>query len=538
MSDQENRFKDAGFNQAGARSLWDLWSDDNFLNSSVRVWLDTVEPFDEWEEFALFASHYFLLSASTRQPAAESTAQQAEQFDDQTGASCEFTLVPQSPSESGQRRYGAVIPDSENSLGHHGGLGRQSRLASTDFYTNSKEIKKSLHPFPTRDIPARMCHTVTGLDNGDCLLVGGRASPASALEDCWLRQENLWRPTHSLPAGRFRHSATKVTVNSGIQLVLIYGGKSSDGKVFDSWLQWNEEHGWQVLETVGSRPSARFGACMESITDTSGVMFGGIGQDGTILQDFWLWRTCQRSDGSIFIELSDQTTNMRSATPLFKHINRFGATINRTSWGLVVAGGIISGQTVPSDKEITLLEKKELLGCLESAKPLSHAVISVIGLGVGFNGQRPLLSGHISYAVDPYQLLILGGGAVCFSFGTFWTEGTWLLKRADSTNENTWSIMPENLESVKNNASEPSSEVRNECYVKAENIASIPRVQVKTASQFQQIVAAGKPVVIEGCDIGPCTERWTKEYLINAVGRDRKVYMTCFLHLGLFWRQC
>jgi hypothetical protein len=60
-----SRFLDAGWTSLEiARNLWDLWSDDAFTPPSVRRKLDTIEPFDEWEEFALYGGHYFLLVAS------------------------------------------------------------------------------------------------------------------------------------------------------------------------------------------------------------------------------------------------------------------------------------------------------------------------------------------------------------------------------------------------------------------------------------------------------------------------------------------
>lgn len=533
LKDQEKRFKNAGWNQAQARNLWDLWSDDKFLSGSLRSSLDAVEPFDEWEEFALFASHYFLLTASTRQPAAYTTLEQTEKLYSRHSTFCPFVLLPQCPSGSDQRKYGAVVPDSEDSVGYHGGLGRQSRLASTDLYASSGDISNPFHPFPPRNIPARMSHTVTPLAGNDCILVGGRASPASALKDCWLRQANVWRPAHNLPASRFRHSASNVTINGNIQKVIVYGGKSSNGNTLDSWLQWDEGSGWQALEAVGagSKPAARFGACMVNITETSGVMFGGIGQDGTILQDFWTWKTCCRSDGSLFVELSNRTEIMRSAMPLFQYINRFGATVNNTSWGLAIIGGIIPRQTLPLDKEIMLLDAIELLRCLDSTAPLAPTVVSAVGLGAEFTGRRPLLIGHASCAVNPNQVLILGGGAVCFSFGTFWNEGAWLLNHADSRVTNTWFMMPEIAETAKD-VIEPVPGLESERSGKVETMP-IPRVRVETAFQFQQVVAAGKPVVIEGCDIGPCTSLWTKEYMINAVGRDRKVWLaSSFFVLG------
>lgn len=513
LEQQEQRFKSAGWEHANARSLWELWSDDEFLSSSVRASLDAVESFDEWEEFALFASHYFLLHASTRNPAATGDLHKTTLEEmAQCNTSEKYTLVPHCPPGGDQRRYGAIIPDQDGSLGHHGGLGRQTRLASTSLYSQSQQTTKPSHPFPSKEVPARMCHTITSLGDNTCLLVGGRTSPAGGLQDCWIRQKDQWKQIQGLPQPRYRHCAAKVTLSGNVESVLIQGGKNSDGKALDTWLLWNSrENKWQTIETnsTGTEPCARFGACMASIDDNTGVLFGGIGKNNVILEDFWTWSLSQRDNGTLSLEFADITEKLQGSSHLYKYVCRLGATVNHTSGQLMIVGGIIPRQIVPADKEIILLDVK-------------NSTVSAIGLGRDFPGPRPLLCGHVSYVVEPGHMLILGGGAVCFSFGTFWTEGTWLLKPADSDMENMWAWIPENVHSEEKSKALPSSS-HNGSLPNAEGIQKVPKTQVDDPEKFQQILRDGKPVVIEGSDIGPCTDLWTKEYMTNAVGSDRKV---------------
>lgn len=493
------------------------------MTSLLRSSLDAVEPFDEWEEFALFASHYFLLVASTSQGEIDRSAAKTTQAEQEVDASNQYALLAKYPAGGGQRRFGALVPDGTNSVGYHAGLGRQTRLATTDLYANTSDVTGPTLPVPSRDIPARMCHTVTQLSGGDCLLVGGRASPAAGLQDCWLRQGTQWRPTHNLPIERFRHSAIRVTLSS--DYVLVYGGKTSNGTTLDTWLLWSKEDGWQPVEAVNGSPNARFGACLASIDNTSGFLFGGIGADGTIVEDFWTWKLHQRSDGSYYVELHDGTEKLQKASPTFEYLSRFGATLSCSSRGLLLIGGIIPRQIVPYEKEIMLLNTKAIVECLtgDSASQ-SGNILSAIGLGLNFGGPRPLLVGHAAHSVDADEVLLLGGGAVCFSFGTFWTEGTWLLKNIDTALENEWGRISEIAQPLK--AEEPSVEPSNVDQQSTKDVTSIPRVKVETAAQFQQILVEGKPVIIEGSDLGPCTERWTKEYLADAVGSDRKVEAT------------
>ncbi|KAL4890188.1 hypothetical protein BDV59DRAFT_97903 [Aspergillus ambiguus] len=519
LKEQEHRFTSAGWAQANARSLWDLWSDDTFVPSSLRRSLDSIEPFDEWEEFALFTSHYFLLRASTQRDSSPNTfiPSLREALPD---LSHHFHLRHKQ-ARGGQRRFGAIIPDGENSIGHHSGLNRQSRVASTDLYSKSDRINNSRHPFP-REVSARMCHTITELTENRCLLVGGRASPASGFQDCWLREKDEWRVVRSLPAPRFRHSAVKVTLES--ECVLVYGGKTSGGDPLDSWLLWDSNNReWQQVETGEAHVTARSGACLAAINDASGVVFGGIGRDGTIFGDFWTWRLHRRNDGSYYMELENQTERLQSS-PMFRYLNRFGATVNPSSQGLFIIGGIIPRQTVPIQYEMMLLDTTTLMN--KTLTTSGRHIISAIGLGADFEGPRPLLVGHVSRAISPDQILILGGGAVCFPFGTAWTEGTWLLQKATAKAENTWAFISDSTQMGNQAKRQISLEVSGDRPTNkgsGSEITSVPRIRVETASQFQDILTEGKPVIITESDIGPCTELWTKEYLANAVGCDRKV---------------
>ncbi|KAL2853220.1 hypothetical protein BJY01DRAFT_232317 [Aspergillus pseudoustus] len=520
LTDQERRFKDAGWRYANARSLWDLWSDDKFVNSSLRISLDAIESFDEWEEFALFESHYFLLHASMKQGPTGYTTSSAGHLTDK---SAHFKIVTNCNPPAGQRRFGALIPGSDNVVGYHSGLGRQMRLPDTDLYVRSKDATAANLATPPREVSARMCHSITSLnDAGDCLLLGGRASPAAALQDCWVRKNNIWRASSAIPSPRFRHSATRVTLGSNG--VLVYGGKRSDGTTLDTWLLWlDNSEGWEPLETQwqSASPKARFGACLGNINNTCGVLFGGIGADGTILEDFWTWRLQQRPDGSLYVHLKDQTEAIKNASTTLEYLARFGATITSTSWGLVIAGGVIPRRVLPLNYEFLLLDAEKLIPCIENDTPINTPILSKIGLDSAFSGSRPLLIGHASSAITPNEVLLLGGGTVCFPFGAIWTEGTCILTRADSPIENHWRLICGSVHPEPANKKPEKHNQKN--YKTTTKVTSISRVRLQTPSQFQLVLDESQPVIFEGCDIGRCTEVWTKDYLVHAVGADRKV---------------
>lgn len=54
-------------------------------------------------------------------------------------------------------------------------------------------------------------------------------------------------------------------------------------------------------------------------------------------------------------------------------------------------------------------------------------------------------------------------------------------------------------------------------------MVSVKRARLSAVLSFQDIIAQGRPVVLEGLDIGPCTSKWSLDYLANQIGPDRKV---------------
>lgn len=302
--DQENRFKTAGWADVRARNLWELWGSSDFLSSEERIHLDEVEPFDEWEEFALFGCHYTLLEASnvhlsTAQPQNTETAATSPEKTDSEPVSLKGKMeYTESAKLNGIRRFGASLsvkgangcPDLK---GNFGGMGVNNRLGSIDVFT-SASLGGSSPLGPTLRVKpeTRMCHTLTEI--GDCgsLLVGGRSSPDKAFADCWLysKLSHTWERVDDIPVARYRHSA--FALNDGS--VLVTGGKRDSKTVLSDTFLWNRQTGWaECLPDQDGKPQV-FGALMISdVTSmtptTSGFLVGGMLTDGRVSTDLWSW---------------------------------------------------------------------------------------------------------------------------------------------------------------------------------------------------------------------------------------------------------
>jgi hypothetical protein len=145
---------------------------------------------------------------------------------------------------------------------------------------------------------------------------------------------------------------------------------------------------------------------------------------------------------------------------------------------------------------------------------------------------RPLLIGH-SIATSGRSLLIMGGGAVCFSFGTFWNKGCYTILPAEDDGGNfqgpdkqvTGSSEPWSyLNTVDSESSQPPkislrpSPLENQ---KPREPITIARKKISSWTDFATILSSGEPIILEGLDIGSCTDLWTNSYLLDRIGQHR-----------------
>jgi tRNA wybutosine-synthesizing protein 4 len=536
LSQQSSRFTDAGWSTIDiCRNLWDLWSDKDFTPPLLRRSLDTVEPFDEWEEFSLYAGHYFLLVASntkSERPADTATAENStpdardmNNFNALTihGPSTDFPLT--------LRRFGAAFSmGQDGNVAFHGGQGLNQRLKSMDVLRR-KDSTPDVEPIEPSSVPqARVCHTITSISNTQALLVGGRASPLQAMVDCWINKSGEWQLAEELTPARFRHSSTKVKIplkDSEIEGVLVFGGKTSDGKVLGDWCMWTLDEGWRIIPVVGPRPPARFGAAISTMGVTRqswGLLCGGMDDSGTVFDDIWDWKIDAASAGDLQLTFVDRTNDTQQTTA---H-GRIGASLLPFGQSLLLIGGV-------SKKEILPLAENFLAIFNGCGTPLQIAKANITIPDSAY----PLLVGFSGAAISADEIVIAGGGAVCFAMGSFWNEELFSIRSSDLPEPQPWSVaichpdltaqvQPPRKAALINDKGKGKGKNRVKDKNKAENrnavrptITIIPRLRIKSSNDFDQIFASSKPVTLEGLDIGPCTSLWTLDYLKEKIGPDR-----------------
>ncbi|EXJ95824.1 hypothetical protein A1O1_00948 [Capronia coronata CBS 617.96] len=526
---QTLRFQDAGYSQIEIQSLWELWADPRFLSPSQRMSLDEVEPFDEWEEFALFASHYCLIVAQTgpeplipEQPRSRRASVDSFASDLSTRTVSPYRGQTQwfaykfspNPNQEGRTHHGSAfsIPG-RDAIGLHGGIGPQGRQSTTSVYAPA-DSNLPFPPVPPEEIGARCCHTITSLESGQNVLVGGRLSPSAPLKDCWLQTGSKWERIQDLPEPRFRHRAAAVTLSDNHYGVLVFGGKTSATKVALDCLLWDQKNGWQKLRSLRSDPMPRFGASFVRLGFNHGLLFGGMRHDGVICQGLWRWRLIIRDNVVAGISFKTSTALDASAGS-FPWLSRLGASYSVIRNELLVIGGVAKHGCIPKDYEVlSILGSFSAFSEFEKEMELRVACVTPKN---DPNVPRPFLVGHSSHRTAKETTLLVGGGATCFSFGSYWNPGCWLLYYQEPGVSSPWALVkptpselsPSPIPASKEGPSHPP--------------ISVEAIRLCNEQDFAHVLREGTPKILTSLDIGSCVSVWTPTYLVSKVPASKSV---------------
>lgn len=435
LAHQAARFEQRGWTPVSVKSLWDIWRDPTSVSSERRRAVDAAEPFDEWEEFILFACHYFLLVASTSTTGSKDTPNPLNfLYNDSPKSGRPSPQIthsyrtidlryPDLDAAPYRRRFGTTYISCSQTIAFTGGLDTQKRTNGTDvFYVGqalpAKEGDSGSGNFGCLNIrltdcmEARMCHTVTKLGASQVLLAGGRASPDRPLADCWLFEEH-WSKVQDLPIPLYRHCAVPVRLSTTVaddSGVVVLGGKTSSNIVSDRYYVWKRSDGWEQLQlhTRGPKPTPSFGGSAVRTDIGAGVLFGGITENGVLQPDFWKW-TVHHHCGRIYLDFTKVELIGSPNPDLYA---RVGAQLIESDHHFILVGGI-GNSIYDARDEMIELEKQE---------PLNEGQAwHLTSLETDKSAPRSLLVGHSACAFGSV-VFILGGGAVCFSFGAFWNS--------------------------------------------------------------------------------------------------------------------
>lgn len=178
---------------------------------------------------------------------------------------------------------------------------------------------------------------------------------------------------------------------------------------------------------------------------------------------------------------------------------------------------LIQGQS------ITLLNES-----LEVPQPVSAEIVPKDGT------EPPFMVGSSVISIGD-SLCITGGGATCFSMGTYWEPRSYLLslyvdgqpvakpqpetKRAQATR------CPQFLQAsrVVGMVRQSHGQQLPHRITERPNHREIRRLNLESSDEFRTVSESGEPAVISGLDLGNCVRSWTNEYLVRCVGPEKEV---------------
>jgi tRNA wybutosine-synthesizing protein 4 len=199
-------------------------------------------------------------------------------------------------------------------------------------------------------------------------------------------------------------------------------------------------------------------------------------------------------------------------------LNRFGAALINIDDTLVLVGGVAKDHLLSQEQGIIMWKRKSYADSNEPA----DIVVRTLELPKGI--PQPLLVGHSVVMTGDDRVDILGGGATCFSFGTYWVRGCYTVYPDPSRNAMAPLVFQRTVEILQETS---SSTVRKSIPgLAGPSITAVPRVNIESEVDFERIIREARPVILDKLELGSCVTKWSMDYLVDRIGGDRKVHDT------------
>lgn len=310
-------------------------------------------------------------------------------------------------------------------------------------------------------------------------IIGGREGPFSPCSDGYVLDLNsmTWSSlpqNGDIPSPRWKHSTTAVGSK-----IYLFGGRNYQN-VFNDLYEFDiSTFTWKNLIPNSfpneNLPMPRYSHSINSIQNSELlILFGGIHDSVTIFNDVWLfniptseWKQIVCSNGII-------------PPPTFSH----SSFVHNNQ--LYIVGGYYESSKVGND-----------VGYVLGLSSFTWRNLSIQNSFQSSDKKRMLVK-HSAIMVEDARIFIIGGGAMCFSFGIFFNPPDILI-----------------LEQSKK-----LTEIGAKLDLSLLNWQTVPKISNPTSEMFHEIIRYGKPVILTNVDIGTCTSTWSLEHLKKFAGEE------------------
>ncbi|XP_074550527.1 tRNA wybutosine-synthesizing protein 4 [Halichoeres trimaculatus] len=399
---QRHRFLSKGWEHCVCLDMNEFYL--GLVSEEERSQIEALEPFDEYEEWHEKCSHYFILTASRGSLMEQALLSHAPIS---PVPSCPpslsptlLSIQPVSGSLEGLGMASALVSPGRVLL--TGGSSRGGRGAVIRMLIREEEGWRSVSKGSSEDLGVHLYHTATPLPAGGVVIFGGRSSPLNPSRGLFRvilvpagpqdEQELCVKPidcTGDPPAPRWRHSATVVT-NTGRDFLFVFGGRNnSQAALGDTNFLCLDQLCWTEIPVQGPAPEARHS---HSACSYHGgvVLFGGLNRRGVPLGDTVMLKPSERGFTWERVEVQPPPV------PRYSHCAHVAGE------KLVIVGGVwLHSGGVPGVLVIDFTTRSSLEFSLDTTSV-----------------PWPLMLHSFCSELTDGELLLIGGGGNCFSFGT------------------------------------------------------------------------------------------------------------------------
>lgn len=270
---------------------------------------------------------------------------------------------------------------------------------------------------------------------------------------------------------------------------------------------------------------------MTSTGPSAGVVTGGMDSEGLIMSEVWEWRISDIDQGlGIVIKpievlasealsfpsgLAHHRPFPNSGDLLTQNVKgRLGACLVNSPMGLLLMGGVSA--IVSQDMDFVRLTGKD-------DNDTGVSILHWAMLDVQKNGQTTLLVGHSSF-LSHKNVYLIGGGAVCFSFGTYWSDCLITLSTNQGQVQPLMPLPTHKSEQILRHDGKTVMVLSSSAPVTGATSASVVQTKsIECAHDFEELVGQSCPAMCRANQLGACMTDWTLDSLKSKIGSDRKV---------------
>ncbi|XP_035689312.1 tRNA wybutosine-synthesizing protein 4-like [Branchiostoma floridae] len=430
LEHQQQRYLDLGWTTVCATDMNHFYT--TLIPQEEKLRVDNIEVFDEFEEWHLKCSHYAVVCAlkGSTVPSLSGTIlpdinpRTLEAITSQDSQQQDLCLSWRNETfgNGSVKRFGhasASLPGGKIiTFGGFGERGNQhTRLCLVQLLDVASGSCLPVEPVG-KELGPLLFHTANAVSDDTVVVFGGRTSPYKPKgellklkviptlerdtdqEPSWLYECETVQCTGDSPCPRWRHSSSLVSIE-GKKFLIVYGGRTGSNTVLgDVHVLGLDKMEWLQVLVSGSPPSPRHSHSCATWNDQV-IVTGGLCEDLQPSAAVHL-ATCtpEPQGGMTVVWMELEVTPPLS--PRYSHTSH----VYRNS--LLLVGGVNPENNYPPGLTVMDLGSGMWKEYAFPECPL----------------ERPIMvHNHTSYLLSKDELLIIGGGGNCFSFGTHLNNG-------------------------------------------------------------------------------------------------------------------